>query len=583
MNKKLTARVQKLNPAIKEQEKSFSFGISIEPEGKDISLSKGSIYAIFDISSENSLDTSVVSKAIQDVLADTYYSVESVSPVQSLERALSKVRDSVIELQEGSSIVDSEITFNALISVLWGNVLYVVKYGTGSGYLMRGNEIKPIQASGEGNYASASGVVREDDVVILCTESFEKRYPPQVLLTMAMSEKDLSKKDSCLLLKFIVDTSFTEAEVKEMSAVSITKHSKMENVVDNIITKLQTFNPSKTTSSSLVVAKPKITLKKGISLDRRYVIGAISFVITLLVALGVYSLFTSRKESLVKETVSDQVAVPGTEPTAVSMEDFSKDKELGITRANVENTLFDLVITSTTIEPSEIELYGNKLLVADPTSGKVYTSILGDYKFLPIEETYPGIHNLVVAEAGDLFFTDTKGINKYSISDLSLLKTYSAVSFGGLGLFGRYIYTFDGDKLIRYADEDGSLVPTTWGESEEFSNAKGIQIAYSVYVVTSDNTISKYTTGSKDSFEVTGLTTPFGNIVDFVAKEDFNHIYVADKTNNRVVVLDLKGNFVKQYKYSDSVEWNNIKSIAVDDSEKTLYVLSGTKIFEIAL
>mgnify|MGYP003352104218 CR=1 FL=1 len=145
MNKKLTARVQKLNPALKDQEKSFSFALVIEPESKDLSLSKGSLYAVFDITSNNIFDTGIVEKVINDVLTDVYYNTETTSPIQALEKALSKVKDNISDLQQNSTIVDSTIEFNALVSVLWGNVFYIVQYNKGLGYLMRGNDIKPIQ------------------------------------------------------------------------------------------------------------------------------------------------------------------------------------------------------------------------------------------------------------------------------------------------------------------------------------------------------------------------------------------------------------------------------------------------------
>jgi DNA-binding beta-propeller fold protein YncE len=72
-------------------------------------------------------------------------------------------------------------------------------------------------------------------------------------------------------------------------------------------------------------------------------------------------------------------------------------------------------------------------------------------------------------------------------------------------------------------------------------------------------------------------------MVDLVAKEDFKHLYIADKDNSRIVVLDLAGNFVKQFKYTNSVEWGDLKSIAVSSDEKMLYVLNGTKVYEISL
>ena len=306
----------------------------------------------------------------------------------------------------------------------------------------------------------------------------------------------------------------------------------------------------------------------------------------LFIAFGVYSFFKyhATKPSVSTDTYGTDMGENNTSGNLENpVEDFSKDVELGISRVTVKNTLFDLVITDETVKPTEIDIYNNKLIVADPNSGKVYISVLGDYKFLPIEETFFGINSLVVSSEGKLFFGDAKGIDIYSIDELLLLNSYDTKVSGGLSIFGKYIYSFEGNKLLRYSDEDGKLISALWGESSDFTDTKGIQIAYSVYVATSNNTIAKYTIGKKDSFEVSGLEIPFGNIIDFVVKENFEHVYVADSLNKRVVVLDLSGKFVKQYKYSDTKGWEDIKSIAVDDKESTLYVLDGTKIYEISL
>jgi len=594
MNKKLTARVQKLNPAAKEHENSFSFGVVIEPGSKELALSKGNIYAVFDVSSENSFDTDVVSKVIHDVLSDNYYNVDSVSPIHSIEKALSIVKDNILELQQNASIVDASVDFNALVSVLWGNVFYVVQYGKGSGYLMRLNEVKSIQTSGEGNFSFSSGIVKEDDVVILCTNGFVKKFPPEVLLTKSISGKDLDNRDSCLLLKFIVDTSFTESDLKEMANIAAQKKPGVESILENVVTKLQTFNPSHVTPAALIAAKPKIMDKPSVVFNKKNLIILIALVAVIGIAFGVFSLFNTtsinfsewfkpkKKEEPVVAVVPDEIKVSNTAP-AVQTEDLSKDKELGITRVTVKNTLFDLVISDATIKPTGLDLYENKLLVSDSNSGKVYTSVLGDYKFLPIEETFPGMTNTVVSKEGELVFSYDGKISVYSIPNLSVLSTYATKANWGIGLFGSFIYSFDDTKLVRYSKKEGNLVPTTWAESSEFVGNKGIQIAYSIFVATKDNNVVKYTTGKKEDFEISGLETPIGNISDFAVKEDFKNIYIADSVNKRVVVINSKGEFVKQYRYTDQEGWKDIKAIAIDDKESKLYVLSGTKIFEIAL
>ena len=68
-----------------------------------------------------------------------------------------------------------------------------------------------------------------------------------------------------------------------------------------------------------------------------------------------------------------------------------------------------------------------------------------------------------------------------------------------------------------------------------------------------------------------------------VADIDYENIYVADSGNNRVVILNKKGTFVKQYKHIKGDYWNDIKGIGITSDEKKLFVLDGSRVFEVAL
>lgn len=595
MAKKLTARVQKLNPVLKEQESGFSFGVVLEPDSRDISISKGNVYALFDISAEHKIDASLVQKIIQDVLQNTYYTSDNSSPVQSLEKSISKVRDNIFDLVQENSLVNTTVEFNAIGSILWGNVLYVVQYGKGSSYLMHDNDINTIQTSGEGSFQSSSGIVKEDDVVILCTEGFARKFPPKKLLTIAMSGKDLSAHDSCLLLKLIEDASFSGVDMDSLTPSPSFKKQKFELLLEAIVTRIQLLGNKKKEKSLLVVAKPKVNLKNTLSLNKKYGIILAYLLIISSVAFGVYSSF-KYKDSLPKfnfkkqkETKSetftalDSATSVTTEVTKPVADDLSKDEGTKTYRVTVNQTLYDLIITDLNLKPTEIEIFDNKLIVSDSSSGKIYTSILGDYKFLPIEETFVGISNLAINKEGSLTFGDNGGIKVYDLTSLDLKEQFTSKYSGGLGVFEDFIYTFDKSSLIKYTRDTDKLTSSVWGESTDFLDARNINIAYSVYLTTKDNKLVKYTTGKKDDFEVKNLDVPFGNMVDLVAKEDFKHLYIADKDNSRIVVLDLAGNFVKQFKYTNSAEWGDLKSIAVSSDEKMLYVLNGTKVYEISL
>jgi hypothetical protein len=67
MKKKLTAKVQQLNPNLPQYNGAFSKCVVIEPDTKEVLLKKGAVYAIFEIQSEASFDTELITKVTNDV------------------------------------------------------------------------------------------------------------------------------------------------------------------------------------------------------------------------------------------------------------------------------------------------------------------------------------------------------------------------------------------------------------------------------------------------------------------------------------------------------------------------------------
>ena len=108
-------------------------------------------------------------------------------------------------------------------------------------------------------------------------------------------------------------------------------------------------------------------------------------------------------------------------------------------------------------------------------------------------------------------------------------------------------------------------------------------IAYSVYVLKENGELVSYSGGIKTDFTVTGLDKPFANPVKVVTDIDFSNIYVADRGNNRVIVLDKDGALVRQYKNDDDSLWKDIKGISVSSDEKIIFILDSSKVYRLQI
>ncbi len=102
----------------------------------------------------------------------------------------------------------------------------------------------------------------------------------------------------------------------------------------------------------------------------------------------------------------------------------------------------------------------------------------------------------------------------------------------------------------------------------------------SIYVLSSDGTIQKFTRGKKDTFTVSGLSKPFSSPKAILTSEDLTSLYVLDPGSSRIVVLAKTGVFQTQFS-SDVIK--TAKAFDVSESSKKLYILSGGKVYAIPM
>lgn len=635
MNKKLTARTQILNPSVDETTSGFSHSIVIEPETKELLLKKGTIYAVFDISGNTQFDIGLVSNVIKDVLHDSYYQAESISPIQSLEKAIVDVRDKVTKLsRESISPEDKKIQFNMLAGVLWGNVMYVVQFGNGKSFLVRENNIKPVSTMSEGSFSAASGVTKEEDVIIFCSESFGNNYPPEKLLKMAISDQNLKPMESCILMKFLIDTSFTEDEVvdfglkdkikkkkdpiktltgkfgsikglfkKQKSTLSDSRLSDsadypggtqeqaghkvrgqfqpqsqyQEQYQEQEQIQKQDGTQAQTTKSIVPGNKPGIKLKN----PKKFIFKP--NLKTIIVLLGVVFMvsvfFTVTKRGKIPDRDNSMVTeIPQAEVNGA--EDINKEPETA--GESDEEIFYDVKITDSQADPEDIVVFNNTIVVTDKNTGKIFVSDTVTPKFELLEDTFAGMDNALNIQ-GELGFTDNEGYKVYNLGTESISESYASDELGLTSAYSDFLYSINGDTLTRYIKGEGTLSGSVWGTSEEFSEARSMGISYSIFLITQNGELVSYTTGNKDAFTVSAEAGTFNNPVQVLADIDFENIYIADKGNKRVVVLDDSGNFVNEYKARKEDRWNDIKSISVSPDESVLYVLNGSRVYKVDL
>lgn len=151
-----------------------------------------------------------------------------------------------------------------------------------------------------------------------------------------------------------------------------------------------------------------------------------------------------------------------------------------------------------------------------------------------------------------------------------------------LYVFAGNIYLLDSanNQIYKYlptssgfSDKRNYLNPTLKANLEDVKN---MQIDSSVWVLKSSGEIIKYTQGLPDYFSLSGLETPLKNPTSFYVSSDTDNLYLLDSENSRVVILDKKGVYQKEFKNNS---FKNFLDLVVDEENKKTYFLDGTKIY----
>lgn len=159
-------------------------------------------------------------------------------------------------------------------------------------------------------------------------------------------------------------------------------------------------------------------------------------------------------------------------------------------------------------------------------------------------------------------------------------KIKDIVGFAG----NAYLLDVQKGQIFKYSQTDKGLteaVDYLRGDSLDLEDAVSIAIDGSVWLLFNEGTIVKFTRGIKDPFTVSGLEKNFDGAEKLYTDKDLDNLYVLDKNNTRVVVINKDtGEYQAQY------IWPGIAGamdIFASETENKILLLTGERIYEIDL
>ncbi len=98
--------------------------------------------------------------------------------------------------------------------------------------------------------------------------------------------------------------------------------------------------------------------------------------------------------------------------------------------------------------------------------------------------------------------------------------------------------------------------------------------------VTNGREILKFLRGEKQTFEISGQTAGLGELGAIYTSSNFDNLYVVDRVNSALLVIDKEGVYKKAYQ---SREFGRASDLVIADDEGKMYLAVGNKILEAPL
>lgn len=250
---------------------------------------------------------------------------------------------------------------------------------------------------------------------------------------------------------------------------------------------------------------------------------------------------------------------------------------------------FDLVLIKDKAMATEAIIAAEKLVVLDKEKKAIYQLGLVDQKSAILaggEEFKTGTQ--LAAFWPQIFVLTEKGIIELEKDSKKprLVKEFDE-DWGkivDLQTFANNLYLLTDKTIWQYLSTEGGFgSKKRWlksGTKIDFSGTVSMAIDGSIWILQTDGTIVKLTRGQKDPFGMAGLDKGFSQPQLIFTNDNCQNLYILDKGNWRVVVLEKSGEYHSQY------IWEGIKDIdglVVSEKEGKIFLLQGSKIYEIKL
>lgn len=567
----------------------------------------GKLFAVISLeTSEESEEKdylNVLGKEILDTLEQEFFTLET-KDLNSIKQAITTTSDKI----------PGEIKCSFVVATYVENVLYLYILGGGRILLKREDKLGTLLESQDNDpklLKDASGYLQDKDVVILETKQFsgviskdtiseflEKKLPSEIAEHLAPL---VHEKDEAGAASIIIQYD-SPSELKEPSEILNENEEESKDIKEE-----KPASPFYSSSLDEEIRRekklPKIfssffslfNRRGNSSLNHPRKVILTIIIIILIIFIGSVAFAVKKQQDAKTESIFQSVY-----PQASKKYEEGKSL-LGLNEGLAQDSFS---------EAKKLLEEGKNKLPKNSEEEKKLLALLNEVNQSLDKAPKPNMVNSkeVNTENSDLLNSEIKNQGLYFTKDsekiyyLTSGQIYSLkldgsgkesvitndsdwTSPGGFSTYIGNLYVLDKkeNQILKFVATDSEYSKSNYFSDNagiDFSKAISMAIDSSVYVLSTNGNISKFNRGASEDFSVSGLDKDLSNPTKIFTNADSDFVYVLDTGNSRIVVLEKNGTYKAQYQASVI---KTAKDFDIDEENKKVYVLSGTKIYELAL
>ncbi len=510
----------------------------------------GKLFAVISLGKETQEEEkdylNILGKETIEILEQEFFSLET-KDLSSIKRAFEEALKKIPE--------DVECSF--VTACISKNIIYILYFGDTRVSIKRGEEFGVLIDSKEDKETGAiSGILSDNDVVILQTKQFKNLVPTNILISSIdnQSPEDIAETIAPIIHK----------EEKGGAASVILKYKSVEELKEPIKTPevgefekeksdlLSKFNISFARLAIVNFLKfPKIG---EVNHRRKLILTVVLIIAALLITTVVLSIRKQNQERV--NALLKNVYTPASEK-------YKEGESLISLNKNLANDSFEEAYKILNDNKSKfpkggkeekqvLDLLDKTQKALSETSGITKVSAKEeDEKESPLLALSKGL-NYVTQDKNNLYFIKNGVVqrDKGNEKEQTIIESPDLPKgIGGLSVYNSNIYVLSrGDnQIFRFSGKDFDKGNYFQKEAPSLSNAKAIAIDGAIWILFSDGNVAKYTRGVSDNLNITRLDKALLSPTRIFTDVDTKNVYILDNGNSRIVVLGKNGEYQAQY------------------------------------